>query len=84
MWVTKADNGEYSGVPGTYQYFSNRDTKEEDIHTSLVLDSTTMETTQEILLVRVLYSTTLRPLELNNQVWAEIIYNNTEAQILLT
>ena len=52
MWVTKADNGEHFGVPGTYQYFSNHDTKEESIHTSLILDTTAMETTQEILLVR--------------------------------
>ena len=26
MWVTKADNGECFGVPGTYQYVSNHDT----------------------------------------------------------
>ena len=47
------------------------------------LDTTAMESFHEIHLIRVLYSTTLRPCELNNQVWVEIINSCTEAQIML-
>ena len=41
------------------------------------LDTTAMESFHEIHLIRVLYSTTLLPYELNNHVWIELIRSRT-------
>ena len=61
----------------------NQDKTEESIHTSLIADTTAIESIHETNFVRVLYSTTLMPLKLNTQVQVEVINSPTEAQVML-